>query len=112
MSEPTFNKGVWRDGNTVDSIVTDMPEGIARDEIADFYGGYVIAETVSGNNKPLIKAAPDMYRVLENLTQMARAWQEDFEAMANDPSYKSNYNKETTDAIEILAKVRGAHNGD
>lgn len=57
--------GPWRDGNTADSIVADLPEGVEPDDTSNFYGGYCVAETVSSNNKPLIKAAPDLLAACE-----------------------------------------------
>lgn len=76
MNEPKFTKGEWRDGNTADSIVTDLPSGVTPDRISDYYGGYVIAESVSANNKSLIKAAPKLYASLIELKALLKSGSE------------------------------------
>lgn len=60
--------GPWRAGNPHDTIVADIcPEGCTHwdEDCRDYYGGYVIAEAVTSENKPLIIAAPDLLAVCE-----------------------------------------------
>lgn len=60
----THTPGPWVDGNTSDSIIAPnaatqpRQPGEPPDADVTYYGGYVVAETVSPRNKPLIKAAP------------------------------------------------------
>lgn len=63
--------GPWEDGNTSDSIIVkSIPEGhlLGPSNASDrnIYGGYVIAESVAPQNKPIIKAAPAMLEALES----------------------------------------------
>ena len=57
--------GPWIDSpNAGDAIISQHPDamGDAGLEI-DYYGGFVICESVSQRNKPLIKAAPELLEV-------------------------------------------------
>src|SRR5688572_13936574 len=83
--------GPWRDGNTADSVVADLPEGIEPDDNSRFYGGYCVAESVSSNNKPLIKAAPELLRLFRKLD----------EKLPNDWALPSG-------ACDVLAELRAA----
>lgn len=59
--------GNWKFGKPGDSIVTDVPiEGTPMGaDAVDYYGGYLIAESVAPCNRPLLAAAKDMYECLE-----------------------------------------------
>lgn len=64
----THTPGPWRIGRN-HSVVTDTPDeqvvirGDHAAETIDFYGGHVIAETVTPANAALIAAAPDLLSV-------------------------------------------------
>lgn len=64
MSKLKHTPGPWIDGNTLDSIIvkTDNPET----DSDKFYGGEVICESVAKRNKPIIKAAPEMFEALKD----------------------------------------------
>jgi len=56
--------GPWIDGNTSDSIIAPG-SSYSPDTDNDYYGGCLIAETVAPQNKPLIKAAPELLGACE-----------------------------------------------
>lgn len=66
--------GEWRDSrSSKDAIVSDNPvTDIAENhdqtyvkKLVDLYDGYPICESVKPQNKPIIKAAPEMYEALK-----------------------------------------------
>jgi len=60
--------GEWRDGIPGDAIVTDFEFSANREhepETVAYYGGYLVAESVSSKFKPLIKAAPKLLAACE-----------------------------------------------
>ena len=67
--------GPWIDSpNASDAIISTDQDVIQAEidhggpftqETQDYYGGFVICESVYAKNKPLIKAAPEMYEVLK-----------------------------------------------
>lgn len=70
------SKGPWRQSPTaVDAIITDDPTGLGPvDGIASkYYGGFVVAESITPKNMPLICAAPDLLEACEE----ALAWIQD-----------------------------------
>lgn len=59
--------GPWRIGTNAGAIVTDEPlPGQGEDE-RQFYGGYLVAESVAAHDRPLIAAAPMMLELLRAL---------------------------------------------
>lgn len=57
--------GKWEMGKNIDSIVTREPfEGCCDEKTAEYYGGYVVAESVPACFGSLIAAAPEMYEAL------------------------------------------------
>jgi len=65
MSSIKFTSPPWRKGKVAGAVVADTHSSMSRPEYAErekeYYGGYLIAESVSPENEPLITAAPDMY---------------------------------------------------
>jgi len=62
MSHLKHTEGEWVDGNTSDSVIV---KGLNIESDSDkFYGGFVICESVSKNNKALIKASPRLLKAL------------------------------------------------
>lgn len=62
MKNLKHTNGEWVDGNTSDSIIV---KGLNDESDSDkFYGGFVICESVTENNKSIIKAAPEMLEAL------------------------------------------------
>lgn len=60
MSE--FTKGPWRVGEIVTTVVADHPVSlIPGSDDLQYYGGHLIAESVSFENAHLIAAAPELY---------------------------------------------------
>lgn len=62
--------GPWKKGKTADSIVSDSNEGIGQlhdTDTVEFYGGFVVAESVASCNEGLIMLAPDMKQWLEKI---------------------------------------------
>lgn len=63
----THIPGPWIDGKTADSIIA--PAGRCVADIEEWYGGYVVAESIDPENKPLIKAAPDLLEACKVLVK-------------------------------------------
>ena len=59
--------GPWIDSpNASDAIISTNPDAMADAGMeVEYYGGAVICESVARQNKPLIKAAPEMLTALE-----------------------------------------------
>ena len=58
----------WRPGKQPDTVVSDWPgNSPTKDDISfhDFYGGYLVAESIAPENVPVIAAAPEMYELLK-----------------------------------------------
>lgn len=67
MSGATHTKGPWRIGKGR-SVVADVPVPEMRgSEAVDFYGGHMVAESVTALNQPIIAAAPEMFEALNAL---------------------------------------------
>lgn len=66
MSEMRHTKGPWRHG-VGHTVVSDHANGIEINGalVPEYYGGNMIAESVSPNNAHLIAAAPDLLEALE-----------------------------------------------
>ena len=80
--------GPWRQGKTSATVVSDSALGIdmmgATDESAiEYYGGNLIAESVSTNNTALIAAAPEMKEALEAAYLVLTSQETRPEIMAN-----------------------------
>jgi hypothetical protein len=77
-----------------------MEEGLT------YYGGAVICESVQAKDKPLIKAAPEMYEVLNALfSWMVEGWPEEWpdEHSITAPLTVGDVRR----ARALLAKVKG-----
>ena len=69
MSEK-FTPGDWRiSPNASDAIISDKPtEGaIYTQDCVKYYGGYVIAESVSPGDRNLLRSAKDLYAACESI---------------------------------------------
>jgi len=51
--------GPWRFGKPSDSVVSDAPDTRTESHV-DYYGGNLIAESISPSNRPIIAAAPEL----------------------------------------------------
>lgn len=65
--------GPWRIGTSAGAVVADVPiaDGVNGTSDVEYYGGYLVAETVAPCNRPLIAAAP---KLLNALRELNRAW--------------------------------------
>lgn len=62
--------GKWEMGKNIDSIVTAEPfEGCCNEKTAEYYGGYLVAESVPACFRSLIIAAPEMYEALTAMVE-------------------------------------------
>lgn len=71
--------GTWKKGKAFGSIVTDKYEGVEAaysPETLETYGGYVIAESVSERNMPILLAAPDLLAACEQALSWLTDWHE------------------------------------
>lgn len=61
--------GPWRLGKCGGSVVADVPiqDGICGSDCVEYYGGHLIAESVTPSNAKLIAAAPDLLALLQEL---------------------------------------------
>lgn len=82
----------WRKGKCGGSVVSDVmpPDGLSGSRDAEYYGGYLIAESVAPSMIPLVAAAPEMREAL-------RAFIAEDSCAPNDPRMAA--------AIAILAKI-------
>lgn len=56
----------WRQGKYPDTVVTDEPSDIGRGHAdTDYYGGYLVCESVEPKHRALIIAAPQLLEALE-----------------------------------------------
>jgi glycerate kinase len=65
--------GEWRRGKIPTTVVSDSSEGLdvlgsTGDQAVSYFGGNLIAESVSPNNVPIIAAAPKMKKDIEELS--------------------------------------------
>ena len=59
-------QGPWIDSRRADAIISTHPDALAdAGTNIGYYGGFVVCESVSRRDKPLIKAAPEMLAALE-----------------------------------------------
>ncbi len=93
MSEK-FTPGPWRVGKCSSSmavVVADfpVPEISGSDEI-EYYGGHLIAESITPANARLAAAAPDMYEALKNYISVSRCKDPVRVPLPNPQGYASN----------------------
>lgn len=73
MTLNNHTPGPWRhdrDDNRYGAVVSDVPPGCEGHDTSG-YGGYLIAESISGMaNRDLIAAAPDLLESLEEVLRM------------------------------------------
>lgn len=87
----TNTPGTWRLGKQNDTVVTDVTQDTDLDH-AFYYGGEVIAESISSNaDRHLISAAPEM---LDALLQVRKYFKDDvhnlnFQEMIEDAISKA-----------------------
>lgn len=61
----TNSMGPWRPGRLKGTVVSDTPTGeISGSDDVDYYGGFLVAESVSARNVSFIAAAPTMLKAL------------------------------------------------
>ena len=70
MSETKFTPGKWKVGKQGSTVVSDSNKyltlpGAIEEDSKEYYGGCLIAESISPNNIHLIAAAPDLYEALK-----------------------------------------------
>ena len=62
--------GPWRKGKYANSVVSDSSKGMEEylpGTEKEFYDGYLIAESITPNNRPIIMAAPDLLAVAQKI---------------------------------------------
>lgn len=64
--------GPWRIGTSGGSVVCDTPVRAGPKTSEDeserlYYGGYLVAESIAPQNRPLIAAAPDLLKACERI---------------------------------------------
>lgn len=105
--KPTHDAGPWIEAKTDDAIVAPNADRRAMSPSAfDYYGGFVIAESVAPWNRPIIKAAPEMLTALADLeAEISARFTSDYERA---PEYMTEHLKsKVLAARDALAKGRG-----
>jgi hypothetical protein len=74
-----FTPGPWRRGKAGGCVVSDSNEnltvrGAYESGCIEYYGGYLIGESMTPSNAALISAAPDMYRMLKVISEKDQSW--------------------------------------
>lgn len=97
----SHTRGPWRRGKCCASVVADFAApGVPGSDATDYYGGHLIAESVSPSNLDVIAAAPEMYEALYRLVDTAiYATVHKLPLRANHPA--------VLHALAVLAKAAG-----
>lgn len=68
--DPKYTPGPWRIGKCYGSVVADFPvPGIRGSDETESYGGHLVAESISTQNRALIAAAPDLLEALVEMVE-------------------------------------------
>lgn len=60
--------GPWRRGKQGGSVVADVPvPQMGGSDAVEYYGGHLVAESITPSNAKLIAAAPDLLALLQEL---------------------------------------------
>lgn len=78
---PKHTPGPWIRGKTGDSIVAPDSPSVSMgfstpEELEEYYGGALIAESILPHNQPIITAAPEMYEALRPFAALTWAMEE------------------------------------
>ena len=98
--------GPWEDSpNASDAIISKNPDAMADAGMeVKYYGGAVVAESITPRNKPLLKAAPDLLdglvRAEQTIRNLARCG-----ALSGD--YVEIAENEAANLRRDIAKARG-----
>lgn len=61
-------RGPWRIGKCYGAVVADVPVNAGLDnDHTEAYGGHLVAESIAVCNQPLIAAAPELWKALDQL---------------------------------------------
>lgn len=64
----SYTPGPWRRGKQGGSVVADVPvPEMGGSDAVEYYGGHLVAESITPSNAKLIAAAPDMLALLAEL---------------------------------------------
>ena len=76
------NQGNWSASKCGQGVVSDQPGGgVPGSEHTEYYGGYLIAESIGRSNIPIVAAAPKMLQALVRVRDAIRCFDI---TMAND----------------------------
>jgi len=94
---------IWKAGNCGGAVVSDTPNHHESKENLDYYGGYLVAESIgSEKHMRLIIAAPEMLRTLETILPVIEC-----EAWERSAWPNSRYESEMKNVVEA---IKGAIN--
>jgi hypothetical protein len=100
--------GPWRKGNTCDSVISDTEISVKgllefREECLEYYGGYLVAESIAPENIDLISAAPELLEALE----MAVSWLTNTPEGRSIPQVNGQPGEWLEKAREVIVKAKG-----
>lgn len=72
MEKTKFTPGPWKIGKTGGTVVSLTPEniyveGAADEEAKEYYGGFLVGESIQPGNALLIQLAPEMFELLAKI---------------------------------------------
>ncbi len=77
--KPKFTPGPWKIGIHGGSVIAKTEKNISvpgaiGNEAKKYYGGFLVGESISPGNCALIQISPDMYTLLQTISEKDNVW--------------------------------------